>query len=71
MLDHAFDYELRDLIDMPERFLARVSPGGSPLVFQRRTVGMPAAVVWFDNDFERVGLHTTLNPVYAFNVNKK
>ena len=57
VLDHTFDDQLHNFVDVLQRFFSRKPPSRCSLAFQCRAIGMPAIFIRFDDNFERVGLH--------------
>ena len=48
---------LNDFINVPERFSLSRPLCDRAKSAQHRTIGVVAALIWLDNDFERIGLH--------------
>ena len=49
--------QLHDFTDVPEGFLLGVAPCCGAVPVERRTMGMPAAIIRLDHDLEGIGPH--------------
>ncbi len=57
IFEKLFDYELRHLLDIPERFLSGVTPTCSSPILEIRNVGTPYVFVGFDDHREKIRFH--------------
>ena len=58
MFTEALYYHADYFLDIFQRLLFRITPGGSALLQKDRTVRGPSLVIGFDHNFEQVRLHS-------------
>src|SRR5437667_182956 len=57
MITQTFHHHLDHFFDVLKRLLGGVPPSGATLPDKRWTVGMPAILVWLNDNLEGIGFH--------------